>query len=99
MAGRGGTDQTGTDQGVDLAERRHVGGRTLLQVDPPCSEELAVGRVAAPQTLDQLRRRRDLTVKVLLPLFLLYLQGEPGPEDALVAKQHGVKLKTDLVAV
>ena len=42
-----------------------------------------VGGVASPQRLDEHSRRTLATRQVLLPLLLLHLQREPGPEDAL----------------
>jgi hypothetical protein len=38
--------------------------------------KVRVGGVAAPEALDEQRRRRDLAVEMFLPLLLLHLQGE-----------------------
>ena len=42
-----------------------------------------VGGVASPQRLYQHCRRHAPSYQVLLPLLLLHLQREPGPEDSL----------------
>lgn len=55
---------------------------------PPLSHlvpgvEVLVRGVALPQALDEAGGGRDLPVEVLLPLLLLDLQREAGPENAL----------------